>query len=103
VVAGLAPDALLDLPSPDRIFIGGTGDKMYQTFKAALTKLKRNGIIVVNGITLDTAYSAHRYFKRNRYKVETICVNISVSKEAGNKTMMIARNPVYIITAEKEG
>ncbi|TZE81903.1 precorrin-6Y C5,15-methyltransferase (decarboxylating) subunit CbiT [Calorimonas adulescens] len=103
VVAGLAPDVLLDLPSPDRIFIGGAGDKMYQTFKTALTKLKRDGIIVVNGITLDTAYSAHRYFKQNKYKVETICVNISVSKEAGNKTMMIARNPVYIITAEKEG
>ena len=103
VVAGEAPDALLDLPSPDRIFIGGTGDKMYQIFQTAITKLKRDGIIVVNGITLDTAYSANHYFKQKGYSVETICVNISVSKEAGNKTMMIARNPVYIITAKREG
>ncbi|AIS51529.1 cobalt-precorrin-6Y C(15)-methyltransferase [Thermoanaerobacter kivui] len=101
VVAGEAPDALLDLPSPDRIFVGGTGDKMYQIFDIAAAKLKEDGIITVNGITLDTAYSAHNYFKQRGYSVQTICVNVSVSKEAGDKTIMTARNPVYIITAKK--
>ncbi|MBP2072374.1 MULTISPECIES: precorrin-6Y C5,15-methyltransferase (decarboxylating) subunit CbiT [Clostridia] len=103
VVGGLAPDALLDLPSPDRVFIGGTGDKMYQIFDIVTTKLKEDGVVVVNGITLDTAYSAHHYFKQRLFTVQTICVNVSVSKEAGNKTMMISQNPVYIITVKREG
>lgn len=103
VVDGLAPDALLDLPSPDRVFIGGTGDKMYQIFDIVTTKLKEDGVVVVNGITLDTVYSAHRYFKQRLFTVQTICVNVSVSKEAGNKTMMVSQNPVYIISAKREG
>lgn len=103
VVDGLAPDALLDLPSPDRVFIGGTGDKMYQIFDIVTTKLKEDGVVVVNGITLDTVYSAHHYFKQRLFNVQTICVNVSVSKEAGNKTMMVSQNPVYIISAKREG
>ncbi|MGB9679165.1 MAG: precorrin-6Y C5,15-methyltransferase (decarboxylating) subunit CbiT [Thermoanaerobacteraceae bacterium] len=98
-----APEALEDLPSPDRIFIGGTGEKMYDVFECVKVKLKTNGIIVINSITLDTAYNAEKYFKDKGFKVETICVNISVSKEAGNKTMMKARNPVYIISVKNEG
>lgn len=103
VVLGEAPDAILKLPQPDRIFIGGTGESTQQIFNAATKKIKDDGIIIINSITLDTAYVAENHFKRFGFYVETICVNISVSQSAGDKTMMIARNPVYIITAKSEG
>jgi cobalt-precorrin-6B (C15)-methyltransferase len=102
VVNGVAPDALMDLPSPDRVFIGGTGDKMFQIFDVVASRLKKNGIVVINGITLDTAYCANHYFKQKCCDVQTICVNVSVSREAGQKTMMVSQNPVYIVSAKRE-
>ncbi len=102
VVNGIAPDVLIDLPSPDRVFIGGTGDKMHHIFDIVVSRLKEKGIVVINGITLDTAYYANHYFKQKCYDVQTICVNVSVSRKAGQKTMMVSRNPVYIISAKRE-
>ncbi|HHW58549.1 MAG TPA: hypothetical protein GXX15_13135 [Clostridia bacterium] len=103
VLKGKAPDVLFDLPSPDRVFIGGTGDKAEEIFEAVDKRLKEKEIVVINAITLETAYIASSYFTKKDYGLEVVNVNISVSKKAGEKTMMIARNPIYIITAQKEG
>ncbi|EIM28426.1 bifunctional cobalt-precorrin-7 (C(5))-methyltransferase/cobalt-precorrin-6B (C(15))-methyltransferase [Microvirga lotononidis] len=50
---GRAPDALVDLPAPDAIFIGG-GASEAGVFDAAWAALKPGGRLVVNGVTLET-------------------------------------------------
>jgi precorrin-6B C5,15-methyltransferase / cobalt-precorrin-6B C5,C15-methyltransferase len=53
VVQGAAPAALMDLPTPDAIFIGGgAGDP--GVLDAALTALRDGGRLVVNAVTLET-------------------------------------------------
>ena len=53
IVVGNAPDDLMDLPKPDAIFIGGgfTRDKTFETCWQALVE---GGMLVVNGVTLES-------------------------------------------------
>ena len=62
VVAGTAPEAFGALPSPDRVFLGGSGGMMASIIDLFSRRMKR-GIAVVNAATLG---DAHRGFGRTR-------------------------------------
>jgi precorrin-6Y C5,15-methyltransferase (decarboxylating) len=51
VVGGRAPDALVGLPQPDAIFIGGGAS---HSLDAAIAALRSGGRLVVNAVTLQT-------------------------------------------------
>lgn len=53
VVEGKAPEILRDLPSPQKIFVGG-GATAPGLIDAALDALSPGGLLVVNGVTLET-------------------------------------------------
>lgn len=53
VVEGRAPDALIGLPTPDAIFLGG-GASEPGVMEAAIAALKSGGRLVVNAVTLET-------------------------------------------------
>jgi precorrin-6B C5,15-methyltransferase / cobalt-precorrin-6B C5,C15-methyltransferase len=53
IIAGQAPAALQDLPSPDVIFIGG-GLTVPGVFDACWQALKPGGKLVANGVTVET-------------------------------------------------
>ena len=52
IVAGRAPEALVDLPQPNAIFIGGGGDDA--VLDTAIAALPSNGRLVANAVTLET-------------------------------------------------
>ncbi|MBA8904722.1 precorrin-6y C5,15-methyltransferase (decarboxylating) subunit CbiE [Aminobacter ciceronei] len=52
VVRGAAPDALIGLPTPDVIFIGGGGSDA-GVFDAAIAALRSGGRLVANAVTLE--------------------------------------------------
>jgi len=97
VIHGNAPEALLKLPRPDKAFIGGSSGNMNEIVK--LLREKNPKIkLVANAITLETLNEAITAFKKNGFKTDIVCINVSVSKSVGDYHMMIANNPVYIIT-----
>lgn len=53
VVLGEAPAALVDLPTPDAVFVGG-GASRPGVLDAALAALQPGGRLVVHGVTLET-------------------------------------------------
>lgn len=53
IIQGSAPAALLDLPPPDAVFIGG-GATTGGLLDAAWAALRSGGRIVVNGVTIET-------------------------------------------------
>ncbi|TFH22355.1 precorrin-6Y C5,15-methyltransferase (decarboxylating) subunit CbiT, partial [Candidatus Bathyarchaeota archaeon] len=55
ISGGRAPQALLTLPNPDVIIIGGVGVSLRAILQIASNKLKSNGRIVINAILLETA------------------------------------------------
>lgn len=102
LVEAFAPDGLDDLPDPDRIFIGGAGGQLEEIIDAADKRLKPDGIIVLNAVTLDTLTKAVEFLEDHGYYVETVCVNISKTRRLTEYKMFEAQNPVYVISAIKE-
>jgi precorrin-6Y C5,15-methyltransferase (decarboxylating) len=64
-------------------------------------RLKPEGIIVLNAVTLDTLTKAVEYLEDHGHTVEATCVNISKTRNLTEYKMFEAQNPVYIITARK--
>jgi len=96
-----APEGLEDLPDPDRVFIGGAGGQLEEIIDAVDKRLKADGMIVLNAVTLDTLTKAVEFLEDHGYTVEATCVNIAKTRRLTEYKMFEAQNPVYIITAWK--
>jgi precorrin-6Y C5,15-methyltransferase (decarboxylating) len=103
LIEGLAPDCLDDLPDPDRVFIGGSGGQLWKILEVVDKRLSADGRIVLNAITLDTLTSAIEFFDNSGYEVEVTTVNIARTRPLTDYKMFEAYNPVYILSAVKEG
>ncbi|MCW4009199.1 MAG: precorrin-6Y C5,15-methyltransferase (decarboxylating) subunit CbiT [Candidatus Bathyarchaeota archaeon] len=102
VTQGKAPAALENLPELDAIIVGGSR-ALRETIQAAHRKLKPNGRIVVNAILLETAYTALDELKKSAFKdVDVVQVLVAKGKPVSSGTMMLARNPIIVISATKE-
>ncbi|MBT1071872.1 precorrin-6y C5,15-methyltransferase (decarboxylating) subunit CbiE [Pelotalea chapellei] len=101
LVEALAPDGLDELPDPDRVFIGGAGGHLEEIIDAIDKRLRPDGLIVLNAVTLDTLAKAVEFLEDHGYTVEATCVNISKTRRLTEYKMFEAQNPVYIITAGK--
>jgi precorrin-6Y C5,15-methyltransferase (decarboxylating) len=103
LIEGSAPDCLDDLPDPDRVFIGGSGGQLWKILEIVNRRLPSGGRIVLNAITLDTLTMAIEFFDNSGYEVEVTTVNISRTRPLTDYKMFEAYNPVYILSAVKEG
>jgi len=101
VVAGQAPEALVDLPAPDRAFIGGSQGNMATILKLLIEK--NPGIrVVINAITLETLTEAMECFRMLYFEdVEIVQISAARSKELGKYHMMMGMNPVFIISGQR--
>ncbi|KJR96363.1 MAG: nucleotide-binding protein [Peptococcaceae bacterium BRH_c4a] len=98
VVAGSAPEALVRLPRPHRVFVGGTGGNMKAILEEIKVKLMPGGRLVINAVTLETITSALNFLK-DGWETEIVQVSISKSQLMGASRLMKAYNPVFIIAA----
>lgn len=99
-VKGWAPDALKDLPTPDRVFIGGSGGRMDAIITMISEKMS-SGVVGINATTIDTLNEAVRGLEKNNFIVDISEVSVSRSKMVGGKRHMSALNPVFIIKGER--
>jgi precorrin-6Y C5,15-methyltransferase (decarboxylating) len=102
LVEAYAPEGLEDLPDPDRVFIGGSGGMLEEIIEAVCRRLKPEGVIVLNAVTLDTLTKSVEFMEDQGYGVEVTCVNISKTRGLTEYKMFEAHNPVYVIAAAKE-
>jgi precorrin-6B C5,15-methyltransferase / cobalt-precorrin-6B C5,C15-methyltransferase len=102
LIEAYAPEGLEELPDPDRVFIGGSGGMLEEIIEAVDRRLKPEGFIVLNAVTLDTLTKAVEFLEDHGYGVEVTCVNIAKTRGLTEYKMFEAHNPVYIITASKE-
>ena len=102
VIFGNAKEKISELPEADTIFIGGTGGDTQKIIEQCQNKLKSGGRIVVGIILIETLYSVISIIdKLNFTSVDITQVTISKSRKTSTGTMMLARNPVTIISATK--
>lgn len=104
VIEGAAPDALAGLPELDVALIGGSGRKLSDILDIIGERLRPNGRIVANAITMQTVAACLDYFHTHadRYTYEAIQVQISRLERVGPYDMAKALNPIYIITTQRK-
>ena len=102
VILGKAQDVLPKLPQADAVIIGGTWGDTKQVIELAVGRLKSGGRLVIDTILIETMYQALTSINELKLaEVDVTQVTISKARKVTTGTMMLARNPVMIISATK--
>ena len=102
VIFGNAKEKINELPDADAIFIGGTGGDTKEIVELCETKLKSGGRIVIGIILIETLYSVLKTIENLKFtSVDITQITIGKSRKTSTGTMMLARNPVTIISSTK--
>ncbi len=102
VFEGAAPERLVALPAPDRVFVGGSGGKLAGIVDTARSRMQKSGIIVVNAATLETLHEACGALERAGLRLKISEVSVARSKPVGGKRYLASLNPIFVITGEKQ-
>lgn len=97
LVAGSAPEALADFPAPDAVFIGGSGGGMEKIIQTALEKNPK-ARICVTAIAVESLQQAQSAFLKFGIEPELTLLSVSRNRKAGKLNLMMAQNPIFIIT-----
>ena len=102
VILGKAQDILPKLLEVDAIMVGGTWGDTRQVIELAVDRLKKGGRIVIDTIVIETLYRALTTINDLGLKeIDITQVTISKARKVTTGTMMLARNPVMILSATK--
>ncbi|GAB1394596.1 bifunctional cobalt-precorrin-7 (C(5))-methyltransferase/cobalt-precorrin-6B (C(15))-methyltransferase [Rhodocyclaceae bacterium] len=102
LVEGRAPKHLDTWPDPDAVFIGGSGGELAALIRLVLARLKPDGRLVMNFVTLENLATAMATLKASAAAWEVVQLQASRSQPILDLHRLAAQNPVWIITASKE-
>ena len=97
LIKGEAPAALSELPKPDAVFVGGSGGNLDEIVNAIHTA-NPAARICVSAITIESLHNSYTVLQALGYETEVTQISVSRSKPAGGLTLMLAQNPVWLIT-----
>ena len=103
VIQSFAPHGLEELPSPDAVFIGGSGGRMAEIIEFVSRRLKADGRIVINTISFENLRIATDALAAAGIICEISLVNVSRSTGILELTRLEALNPVFVISAAAVG
>ncbi|MDP3389524.1 MAG: precorrin-6y C5,15-methyltransferase (decarboxylating) subunit CbiE [Methylococcaceae bacterium] len=98
-VLGKAPQHLDTWPDPDAVFIGGSGGELAQLIGLCLNRLKPNGWLVMNFVTLENLSTAVDTLKQLGADWDVCQIQASRSSPILNMHRLQAENPVWIVSA----
>lgn len=94
---GRAPQALMELPAPDGVFIGGTRGEMEAVVAAALAK-NPDARICISAIALETLSAAVAALTLHGLEANVTQLAVSRTRAAGRLHLLMANNPTFLIT-----
>ena len=104
VIEACAPQGLEDIPALDAAIIGGSSGNLSKILDFVDERLKTNGRIVINCITIQTIAACIEYMRRRaEYDYEAVQVQVSQLQQLGRYDMAKANNPIFIVTCQKKG
>ncbi|MCH7736675.1 MAG: precorrin-6Y C5,15-methyltransferase (decarboxylating) subunit CbiT [Chloroflexi bacterium] len=102
IVNGEAPQALEALPSPDSVFVGGSGGKLSEILEYAASRLNPSGTILVNLAVLERTDQAYRLLKSLGLATELTQVTSARGKEMPDGAVRLeSLNPVFIVSGRR--
>ncbi|MCH4815383.1 MAG: precorrin-6Y C5,15-methyltransferase (decarboxylating) subunit CbiT [Saccharolobus sp.] len=104
LIKGEAPEILFTINEKfDRIFIGGGSEKIKEIISASWEIIKKGGRVVIDAILLETvnnAISAMENIGFMNLEITEVIIAKGMKTKVG--TAMMARNPIFIISGEKQ-
>ena len=102
LILGNAKEKISELPDADAIFIGGTGGDTQEIVQLCESKLRSGGRSVIGVILIETLYAVLQTIESLKFdSVDITQITIGKSRKTSTGTMMLARNPVTVISATK--
>ena len=101
VIPGSAPEALINLPPPDRVFIGGSGGNLAEIITHICPILAKNGRIVINAVIEKTRETAPRLLHQAGFLVDISEIRVSRSTYPQENNETTNFNPISIITGRQ--
>jgi precorrin-6Y C5,15-methyltransferase (decarboxylating) len=102
LVHGKAPEGLSHWADPDSVFIGGSGGELTDLITLSLQRLKPQGWLVMNFVTLENLTTAVETLKEAGAAWDVIHLQASRSKPILHMNRMAAENPVWIVCAQRQ-
>jgi precorrin-6Y C5,15-methyltransferase (decarboxylating) len=99
LVQGKAPAGLAQWPDPDAVFVGGSGGELADLIALVLGRLKPEGWLVMNFVTLENLGAAVAALKQAGAAWDVLQLQASRSKPILQMHRMAAENPVWIVCA----
>lgn len=100
VVSGCAPEACRELPTPDRVFLGGTSGRFREIIALALEKNPAVRIVAA-AVSLESVAELTACMEAfPELEWETVCLFVARTREAGHYHLFSGQNPVYLFTMQ---
>ena len=99
IVPGEAPEVLNHLPSPDIVFIGGSGGRLEKILTFLSRSVKDTTRIVLTAVLEQTACQAPEILTKLNFQVEISLIR--VSRYDYPEKNRVELNPIHLIHAEK--
>lgn len=101
LISGNAKDIITTLPMCNRIFIGGASYDIKHIIELCYNKLDADGRIVISTILIETMFTVLKTIEKLFKYFDMTQITISKNRKTSTGMMMLARNPVTIISATK--
>ena len=96
---GFAPAALAGWPTPNAVFIGGSKGSLQAVVDAALVA-NPDARLCISAIALETLQEAVAALTAHGLTAQVTQIAVSRSRAAGSLHLLMANNPVFLITRE---
>ena len=99
VVEGEALGALRDLPEPDAVFVGGTGESFEEVVKLATVRVRRS--VVLTLVTLERVVPAAQILEDCGLEAETTFLQTSRVRGVGSLHRLAAETPIFVVSGRR--
>ena len=99
LVEGKAPEALRDLPEPDAVFVGGTGEAFEETVKLSAVRARRAVVLAL--VALERVLPAAQLLEDCGFEVETTFLQASRIKGLGGLHRLAAESSVFVVSGSR--
>jgi precorrin-6Y C5,15-methyltransferase (decarboxylating) len=97
LIEGSAPEACVALPTPNAVFIGGSGGELAHLIEQACTRLQTGGRLVVNLVTLEHLQLVRKCLPDARVTL----AQFSRGEPIQESLRLAALNPVFVVAWTK--
>ncbi|MBS0355344.1 MAG: precorrin-6y C5,15-methyltransferase (decarboxylating) subunit CbiE [Proteobacteria bacterium] len=99
LMEGKAPAGLDQWPDPDAVFIGGSGGELAELIRLVLARLRPNGRLVMNFVTLENLATATAALSAAGATWDVVQLQAARSQPILDMHRLAAQNPVWIVSA----